>query len=92
MDDERHRALRLAEEYRDSEKKSRKKQRDISRSAEDENQRLQVHNSYILIIIFTCQAWGLGFSLLFYIKHSTSTSNIFLATLTVGDSNTINQS
>ena len=47
MDDERHRALRLAEEYRDSEKKSRKKQRDISRSAEDENQRLQVHNSYI---------------------------------------------
>ena len=47
VDDERHRALRLAEEYRDSEKKSRKKQRDISRSAEDENQRLQVHNSYI---------------------------------------------
>ncbi|KAF6040078.1 CEP128 [Bugula neritina] len=29
VDDERHRALRLAEEFRDSEKKSRKKQRDM---------------------------------------------------------------
>lgn len=42
VDDERHRALRLAEEFKDSEKRSRKKQRDMSRVAEDENQRLQV--------------------------------------------------
>jgi len=42
VDDERHRALRLAEEFRDSEKKSRKKQRDVTRASEDENQRLQV--------------------------------------------------
>ncbi|XP_067941862.1 centrosomal protein of 128 kDa-like isoform X2 [Watersipora subatra] len=42
MDDERHRAIRLAEEFKDSEKRSRKKQRDISRLSEDENQRQQM--------------------------------------------------
>ena len=42
LDDERHRALRVAEDYKESEKKARKKQRDIVRDCEDENQRLQV--------------------------------------------------
>ena len=41
-----------------------------------------------LTIIFTCKAT----SLLFLIKQSTSTSNIFLATFTVSDRNTIDQS
>ena len=41
-----------------------------------------------LIIIFTCKAT----SLLFLMKQSTITSNIFLATFTVRNSNTINQS
>lgn len=42
MEDERHRAIRLAEDYRDAEKKSRKKQREVTRASEDENQRLQM--------------------------------------------------